>query len=59
MARLKTQLPRASPTARSGAAAIVTALSPVTSSGSEVTVAIRTMPIQLRDRPVSDASASP
>ena len=43
------------PAARSGAVAIVTALSPVTNSGCEVTVAARIMPIQLRDRPDSDA----
>ena len=36
---------------------MVTALSPVTNSGSEVTVGIRIMPIQLRDRPASEASA--
>ena len=42
-----------------GAAAAVTALTPVASSGSDVTVASRMMPIQLPERPVLSAIMSP
>ena len=45
--------------AMSGAAAAVTALTPVASSGSDVTVASRMMPIQLPERPVLSAIMSP
>lgn len=59
IARLKTQLPRTSPTGMSGAAATATVLKAVASSGSDVTVAIRIRPTQLHDSPVSAAMASP
>jgi hypothetical protein len=56
---LNTQLPSASPIAMFGAAASTTALPPVTSSGSEVTVASSTSPIQVPPSPVFSAIASP
>jgi hypothetical protein len=43
----------------SGALAMVTELRPVTSSGSEVTVARRARPTQLRPMPLFSAMASP
>ena len=57
--RLNTQLPRISPTAISGTWATITELTPVTSSGSEVTVASRMIPIQVPPIPVLSAMASP
>jgi hypothetical protein len=59
ISRLITQAPRTLPTAMSGWSASPTALSPVTSSGSEVTVASRTIPTQVRLAPVFSAIASP
>ena len=59
ISRLNTQLPSTSPTAISGAWLIVTALTPVASSGSEVTVAISTSPTQLPPIPVRRAMTSP
>jgi hypothetical protein len=53
------QLPSASPTAIFGTWATATALTPVTSSGSEVTVATITTPISVRPRPVRSAITSP
>ena len=57
--RLNTQLPSASPTAMLGAPAMVTELTPVMSSGSEVAVASSTSPTQERDTPVSRPMMSP
>ena len=57
--RLKTQLPKTSPTAISGTPAIVTELAPVISSGREVTDAISTTPVHVRPMPVFSAMTSP
>lgn len=57
--RFTTQLPSASPTAKLGALATVTLVIPVASSGNEVTVASNASPIQLPDKPVRRAMASP
>ena len=46
------QAPSTLPTAMSGASTRATALTPVTSSGSEVTVAMSAKPIQAPPRPV-------
>jgi hypothetical protein len=59
MTRLKTQLPSSAPTAMSAASTRTTALTPVMSSGSEVTEAIRISPIQVPPRPVPVAMMSP
>lgn len=57
--RLSTQLPSALPTAKLGVFAMLTLVMPVASSGSEVTLATSVRPIQLPDRPVRCAMASP
>ncbi len=57
--RLKTQLPRTSPTAMFGASATVTELTPVASSGRDVTLASRTRPTHVPPSPVFSAMASP
>ena len=57
--RLNTQAPNTSPTAMSGAAPTVTALTPVASSGSEVTVASSTTPTQVPPSPVRRPITSP
>jgi hypothetical protein len=57
-ARLSTQLPRTFPTAMSGTPATVTAVTPLTNSGREVTVASRINPIHPRDHPVRAAMIS-
>jgi hypothetical protein len=58
IARLKMQLPNASPSAIFGADATATALTPVNSSGSDVAPAKRTRPTHERDKPVSLAIVS-
>ena len=59
ISRLNTQLPSTSPTAISGVSLIVTALTPVASSGREVTTAISTSPTQLPPIPVRRPITSP
>ena len=58
MNRLNRLLPKASPTARSGASTSVMALTPVPSSGKEVAVASRTTPMNERPNPVLSAMMS-
>jgi hypothetical protein len=57
--RLKTQLPKKSPMAKSGTFTRAAALMPVTISGMEVTRANSSMPIQMQPSPVFSAMASP
>ena len=59
IARFSTHAPSTLPTAMSGTSARVTDVTPVVSSGSDVTVAISTRPIQLPLSPVYCAMASP
>ena len=62
MARITTlnmQLPNTSPAAMSGTLKIVAELIPVTSSGSEVTEAIRITPTHVLPSPVFSAMTSP
>ena len=59
IARLKRQLPKRSPKARSGSLTKATALTPVTSSGMEVIAARSSRPIHILPRPVFSAIASP
>ena len=58
MNRLNRLLPKASPTARSGASTSVMALTPVPSSGREVAVASKTTPMNDRPKPVFSAITS-
>jgi hypothetical protein len=57
--RLNRQLPKRVPKARSGSLTRATALTPVASSGIEVTIAKSTRPIHSLPRPVFSAIASP
>ncbi|MBA7572122.1 hypothetical protein ES708_13898 [subsurface metagenome] len=57
--RLKRQLPRRVPIAKSGRPTKATELMPVTNSGTEVIAASRTRPIQSPLKPVFSAIASP
>jgi len=59
MERLKQQLPRRVPKARSGEWTSATELTEVTSSGMVVINAIRSTPIHIRPRPVFSAITSP
>ena len=59
IARLNIQLPKRSPTARSGSLTKATELTPVTSSGTEVITARSTRPIHILPKPVFSAIASP
>ena len=58
ISRLKRLLPNAPPTARSGSPRTATALTPVPSSGSDVAVASRTTPTNVRPSPVLIAITS-
>ena len=57
--RLMAQLPKRVPTARSGEPTRAAALTPVTSSGMDVTAARSNSPIQIRPKPVFSPIASP
>ena len=59
ISKLKVQLPTTFPNARSGAFTTTIELTPVTSSGNEVTVAIRINPIHALLKPVSSANRLP
>jgi len=59
IARLKIQLPRRSPRARSGSLTKAAELTAETSSGTEVMAASSTRPIHIPPRPVFSAMASP
>jgi hypothetical protein len=59
MARLREQLPKRVPMAKSGSLTKAAELIPVTSSGMEVMAARSTRPIHIRPKPVFPAMASP
>jgi hypothetical protein len=58
MSKLKRQLPKMPPTARSGELNRIIALVPVASSGKDVTPAKRIVPTQVRPIPVFSANIS-
>jgi len=59
IARLKKQLPKRVPKAKSGSLTKAAELTPVTSSGMEVTAARKIRPIHIRPNPVFSPIASP
>jgi hypothetical protein len=59
MARLREQLPKRVPKAKSGKPTTAAELTPVTNSGIEVIAARSTNPIHTRPKPVFSAIASP